>query len=352
MKLLNDTIGQIKEPNREMELQARKRLDILTKPLGSLGLLEEMAYRLAGIQNQAPPKLPTNKFMMVMAGDHGVTDEGVSAFPKEVTPQMVLNFLRGGAGINVLARQAGSRIVVADIGVAGEPLEYEDLISCRVKSGTDNFTLGPAMSREEAIKAIETGITLVQNEIKDNTALVGTGDMGIGNTTPSSAILAVFSGLDPKDVTGRGTGIDNERLQHKAQVIAKGIEVNNPDPKDGLDVLSKVGGLEIAGLVGVILGCAARQTPVVIDGFISCAAALVANSIAPLSRQYMFASHLSGEQGHGMMLELLDLKPLLHLEMRLGEGTGAVLAFNLIEAAVRIINEMATFEEAGVSEGE
>ncbi|MDO7787842.1 nicotinate-nucleotide--dimethylbenzimidazole phosphoribosyltransferase [Desulforamulus aquiferis] len=351
MELLQETLSKIQEPNRNVEELAQRRLDNLTKPLGSLGVLEEIASRLAGIQGQALPKLPKEKAIIVLAGDHGVTNEGVSAFPQEVTPQMVLNFLRGGAGINVLARQAGAKVVVADIGVAGEPLEYEGLISCRVKSGTDNFVLGPAMSQEEAVKAIETGIALVQQQIHDSVALVGTGEMGIGNTTPSAAILAVFSGLNPIDVTGRGTGIDDTRMQHKAQVIAKAIEVNRPNPKDGLDVLAKMGGLEIAGLTGVILGCAARGIPVVIDGFISCAAALVANSIAPLSREYMFASHLSGEQGHRLMLELLGLKPMLHLDMRLGEGTGASLAFHLVESAVLIINEMATFDEAGVSQG-
>lgn len=352
MKLLKETISKIKEPNRNTEELARRRLDSLTKPPGSLGLLEDIAYRLAGIQDRTIPELPREKTVIVLAGDHGVTDEGVSAFPQKVTPQMVFNFLRGGAGINVLARQVGARVIVADIGVAGEHLEYEGLISCRVKSGTENFVLGPAMSREEAIQAIEAGINLVTQQIQHPLALVGTGEMGIGNTTPSSAILAVFSGLNPIEVTGRGTGIDNTSLQHKAQVIARAIQVNRPNPKDGLDVLTKVGGLEIAGLTGVILGCAARQIPVVIDGFISGAAALVAQSIAPISREYMFASHLSGEPGHRLMLELLGLKPMLHLEMRLGEGTGAALAFHLLEAAVRIIKEMATFEEAGVSQGE
>lgn len=350
MDLLQETLAQIKKPNQDIERQARQRLDSLTKPPGSLGLLEEIAYRLAGIQGQALPELAKDKLIIVMAGDHGVTDEGVSAFPKEVTPQMVLNFLQGGAGINVLAGQAGARVLVADIGIAGDPLSYAGLISCRVKSGTDNIAIGPAMSREEAGKAIETGIALVQQKVTDRIALVGTGDMGIGNTTPSSAILAVFSGLNPAEITGRGTGINDTGLQHKAKIIAKALEVNRPNPGDGLDVLAKVGGLEIAGLAGVILGCAARQIPVVIDGIISGAAALIAHSLSPISRDYMFASHLSAEPGHRIMLELLGLKPLLHLEMRLGEGTGAALAFNLIEAAVNIINNMATFEEAGVSQ--
>lgn len=351
MSLLKETLAQIKRPNQDMEKQARRRLDNLTKPPGSLGLLEEIAYRLAGIQGQVLPQQAKDKLVIVMAGDHGVTAEGISAFPQEVTPQMVLNFLRGGAGINVLARQAGARVLVADIGVAGKALSYDGLISCRVKSGTDNIAHGPAMSREEAIKAIETGINLVQQQVTDQLALVGTGDMGIGNTTPSSAILAVFSGLEPAQITGRGTGLNNERLQHKIKIITQAIEVNRPNREDGLDVLAKIGGLEIAGLAGVILGCAARQIPVVIDGIISGAAALIAHSLAPLSRDYMFASHLSAEPGHRIMLDLLGLKPVLHLEMRLGEGTGAVLAFHLMEAAVNIINNMATFEEAGVSQG-
>ncbi|AEF93467.1 Nicotinate-nucleotide--dimethylbenzimidazole phosphoribosyltransferase [Desulfotomaculum nigrificans CO-1-SRB] len=350
MELLKQTIAQIDPPDQQAIKSARERLDSLTKPPGSLGRLEEIAYRLAGIQGQAIPELPREKVMMVLAGDHGVVAEGVSAFPQEVTPQMVANFLRGGAAINVLSRQAGARVVVADIGIAGPPLPWPGLIDCRVKPGTDNFVLGPAMSRTEAVQAIEAGIKLVYQQVQGQPALVGTGEMGIGNTTPSSAILAVFGGLSPREVTGRGTGIDDARLVHKAAVIARAIEVNRPDPNDGLDVLAKVGGLEIAGLAGVILGCAARRLPVVIDGFISGAAALVARSLAPLSREYMFASHLSNEPGHRLMLEMLDLKPMLQLDMRLGEGTGAALAFPLLEAAIRVINEMATFAEAGVSQ--
>jgi len=351
MELLRETISNIKAPDLQAVEQAKQRLDNLTKPPGSLGLLEEIAYRLAGIQGKALPELPKDKVVMVLAGDHGVVAEGVSAFPQEVTPQMVFNFLRGGAAINVLSRHAGARVVVADVGIAGRPLEMEGLISCRVKSGTDNFVLGPAMSREEAVQAIEAGIRLVQQQAQDVPAFVATGEMGIGNTTPSTAILAAFGGFHPKEVTGKGTGLDNARVQHKAEVIARALEVNKPDNSDGLDVLSKVGGLEIAGLAGVILGCAASRIPVVIDGFISGAAALVARSLAPLSREYMFASHASDEPGHRLMMEMLGLKPLLYLEMRLGEGTGAALAFPLMEAAVRIINEMATFAEAGVSQG-
>ncbi|ABO51232.1 Nicotinate-nucleotide--dimethylbenzimidazole phosphoribosyltransferase [Desulforamulus reducens MI-1] len=351
MTLLAETLSKIQAPDQTCVEQAKQRLDSLTKPPGSLGILEDIAWRLAGIQRVPLPQLPREKVSLVLAGDHGVVAEGVSAFPQEVTPQMIFNFLQGGAGINVLARQAGAKVVVADIGVAGPPLEKTGLVSCRVKSGTDNFAVGPAMSREEAVKSIEAGISLLQQQVKERPALVAIGEMGIGNTTPSAAILAAFTGMPVEEITGRGTGIDNQRLQHKIAVIKRGLEVNRPDANDGLDVLSKVGGLEIGGMAGIILGCAAEGIPVVLDGFISGAAALVAQSLAPLSREYMFASHGSVEPGHRIMLEKLGLKPMLQMEMRLGEGTGAALAYPIIESAVRIINEMATFAEAGVSKG-
>ncbi|GAB6180945.1 nicotinate-nucleotide--dimethylbenzimidazole phosphoribosyltransferase [Desulfotomaculum defluvii] len=351
MSLLTETLSKIQVPDQSCEEQARQRLDRLTKPPGSLGILEEIAWRIAGIQRLPLPKLPQEKVSLVLAGDHGVAAEGVSAFPQEVTPQMIFNFLQGGAGINVLARQAGARVVVADVGVTGPPLEKEGLISCRVKSGTDNFTLGPAMSREEAIESIEAGITLLHQQVKERPALVGIGEVGIGNTTPSAAILAALTGVAPEEITGRGTGIDDKGLQHKIEVIKRGLAVNLPDANDGLDVLSKVGGLEIGAMAGVILGCAAAGIPVVLDGFISGAAAMLAIALAPLSRKFMFASHVSEEPGHRIMMQKLELKPILHMEMRLGEGTGAALAFPIIESALRIINEMATFAEAGVSEG-
>ncbi|MEW6696684.1 MAG: nicotinate-nucleotide--dimethylbenzimidazole phosphoribosyltransferase [Bacillota bacterium] len=350
MELLNQTLAKIMPPDRVSEQLAQKRLDNLTKPPGSLGVLEDIARRLAGIQRCPQPQLPREKVSLVLAGDHGVVAEGVSAFPREVTPQMVLNFLRGGAAINVLARQAGARVIVADIGVAGPPMEQQGLIDCRVKSGTENFVLGPAMSRQEAVLAVETGIGLLRQQVKERPALVGIGEMGIGNTTPSTAMLAAFSGLPAEQLTGRGTGIDEARRLHKAAVVTRALQVNRPDAGDGLDVLAKVGGLEIAGMAGIILGCAAEGIPVVLDGFISGAAALAAQALSPLSREYMLASHLSQEPGHRVMLELLGLKPILQLEMRLGEGTGAALAFPIIESAIRILNEMATFAEAGVSQ--
>lgn len=322
-------------------------MDQLTKPPGSLGVLEELAVQLAGISGNPMPAA-RDKVVVVMAGDHGVVEEGVSAFPSEVTPQMVYNFIRGGAGINVLARQAGARVIVVDLGVAAE-INHPGLINRKVRYGTGNIAREPAMSREEAVRAVVAGIEVAEEEIKNGAEILATGDMGIGNTTPSSAILAAFSGLPVRRVVGRGTGVDDRRLELKVRAIERALELHRPDPRDPLDVLSKVGGLEIAGLAGVILGAAAARRPVVIDGFISGAAALVAGRMEPKAIKYMIASHVSQEPGHRIIMEMLDLKPMLQMKMRLGEGTGAALAFHLIEAATRIIREMATFADAGVS---
>jgi nicotinate-nucleotide--dimethylbenzimidazole phosphoribosyltransferase len=348
LNLLQNTISKIKELDGDAMQAARQRLDNLTKPVGSLGMLEDMAEKLAGIQRKARPCLG-DKAVVVCAGDHGVVEEGISRFPSEVTRQMVINFLNGGAAINVLSRVAGVRVVVADIGVDGPQIDHPELINLRVKNGTDNFICGPAMSKEEAVAAVEAGITLALQQVKKGVKALATGDMGIGNTTASSAVLAAISGLEPEAITGRGTGIDDSMLAKKREIVARALNVNKPDPGDGLDVLSKVGGLEIGAMAGVILGGAASGVPVIIDGFISGAAALLAYKMAPRCREYMFASHLSQEPGHRIMLEMLGLKPVLHLEMRLGEGTGAVLALPLLDAAVRVLNEMATFEEAAVS---
>jgi len=328
---------------------ARARQDTLTKPQGSLGRLEELSIQLAGATANPRPSV-ARKAVIVMAGDHGVALEGVSAFPPEVTPQMVINFLHGGAAINVLARQAGARVIIVDIGVAA-PLEPQPgLISRRVASGTRNMAAGPAMTHAEAEQALQIGIEVVQAEIDQGLDLVATGDMGIGNTTPSTAILAAFTGLPVAQITGRGTGLNDDGLQHKIKIIEQALAVNQPNPDDALDVLCKVGGLEIAGLAGVILGAAARRVPVVIDGFISGAAALVAAGLAPDVKPYLIASHQSVEIGHRAMLERLGLRALVDMNLRLGEGTGAALAFHLIEASTRILNEMATFGEAGVSD--
>jgi len=327
---------------------ARQRQAELTKPHGSLGGLEDLSAQLAGMTGQARPKVD-RKSVIVMAADHGVTLEGVSAYPAEVTRQMVLNFLHGGAAINVLARQAGARVVVVDIGVVSEFKEMQGLVRRKTAAGTRNFATGPAMTLPQAEEAIQTGIDIVHEEVGRGLDLVATGDMGIGNTTASAAIVSLLTGLPPIQVTGRGTGIDDKGLAHKVAIIEQAIQVNQPDPTDALDVLCKVGGLEIAGLTGVILGAAERRVPVVIDGFISGAAALIAAGLTPDVKDYLIASHLSVEVGHRAVLQHLGLAPLLDLQLRLGEGTGAALAFHIIEAACRILDEMATFSEAGVS---
>jgi len=327
--------------------QARMRQQQLTKPAGSLGRLEELAIQVAGIRQNHVPVIG-RKAVIVMAGDHGVTSEGVSAYPSVVTAQMVHNFLRGGAAINALARHAGAEVIVVDVGVAAE-IQHPDLLSRKVASGTANMAAGPAMTREQMLQAIQVGIDVMDTLVGRGIELVATGDMGIGNTTASSAITAVLTQAPATLVTGHGTGIDDEQLAHKVQVIERALAQNAPDPRDPLDVLMKVGGLEIAGLVGVIITAASHRVPVVIDGFISGAAALVAVELQPTIGAYLFAGHSSVEPGHRLVLAKLGLVPLLDLKLRLGEGTGAVLAMNIIEAALHAHREMATFAEAGVS---
>ncbi len=330
---------------------ARARQDQLTKPTGSLGQLEDLSVQLAAITGQLKPPL-TRKAVIVMAGDHGIAQEGVSAYPAEVTPQMVLNFLHGGAAINVLARQAGARVIVVDVGVNADFDPVPGLKRRKVARGTQNMAHGPALTRAQAEEAIAVGLDIVEEEFAKGLDVIATGDMGIGNTSPSAAICAVLTGLPVAQLTGRGTGVDDAGLQHKVLLIERALDVNQPDRSDPLGVLSKVGGLEIAGLTGVIIGGAAHRLPVVIDGFISGAAALIAAALVPEVKPYLIAAHQSVEIGHRAVLEHLGLRPLLNLNLRLGEGTGAALAFHLIEAAARIINEMATFAEAGVSDKE
>jgi nicotinate-nucleotide--dimethylbenzimidazole phosphoribosyltransferase len=329
---------------------ARARQEQLTKPTGSLGRLETLAIQIAGITGQEQPVL-ANKAIVVMAGDHGVTAEGVSAYPAEVTPQMVLNFLRGGAAINALAGIVGARVVVVDIGVAS-PLDHPGLLSRKVATGTANMAQGPAMTRDQTEEAIAVGIAVVEALAREGVQMVATGEMGIGNTTAASAITAVLTGSSPAEVTGRGTGIDDAQLAHKIAVIERALAVDAPNRDDGLDVLAKVGGLEIAGLVGVILGGAAHRMPVVLDGFIAGSAALVAEKLCPQVRDYLIAGHVSVERGHRVLLEALGLAPLLDLDLRLGEGTGAALAMGIIDGALVAHRQMATFAEAGVSERE
>ncbi len=349
MNNLAHIIQMVKPLDSAAVAEARSRQDMLTKPQGSLGRLEELSIQLAGIQGKAIPRLK-DKAIITMAGDHGVVAEKIGNWPQEVTAQMVYNFLHGGAGINVLARQAGARIVVVDMGVATSLKPDPRLLSRKVGSGTRNMALGPAMTAEQAVKAIESGIEILSAEMARGLDIVGTGDMGIGNTTPSSAICAVMTGKAVAEVTGRGTGLSDEQLAHKVEVIKRALAVNHPDPAQPLDVLAKVGGFEIGGLAGVMLAAAAHRIPVVIDGFISGAAALIATALAPGLKDFLIAAHVSAESGHRILLKHLGLKPLLDLGMRLGEGTGAALGIFLAEASVRILAEMATFNEAGVSE--
>jgi nicotinate-nucleotide--dimethylbenzimidazole phosphoribosyltransferase len=349
MELLDQTLAKIQPVDEAFLAKAQAKLDNKTKPLGSLGLLEEMARRFAAINENLSPTLGA-KVIFTFAGDHGIVEEGVSLFPKEVTPQMVLNFLRGGAGVNVLSRHVGAEVRVVDIGVDYDFEPAPGLIMKKVAKGTRNFAKESAMTREEAVAAIEVGIALADQAKVEGITMLGTGEMGIGNTSPSSAIIAALSGCSVREVTHRGTGINDSALEHKITVIEAGLALNRPDPEDPLDVLTKVGGLEIAGIAGLVLGAAANRIPVVVDGFISTAGALIACEMHPHVKDYLFAAHASVEIGHRMMLERIGVTPILDLQLRLGEGTGAALAMGLIEAAVKVLNEMATFAEAGVAD--
>ena len=348
MSQLARLLAAISAPTKDGEAAARRHLDSLTKPPGSLGRIEEIALRMAILRGRAPEV--AKPVIFTFAADHGVVVEGVSAYPQIVTAQMVENFARGGAAVNVLARQAGARVVVADFGVAG-PLESSpDLVACPIGRGTANMAAGPAMTREQAVRAVETGARLADEALDGGADLLGTGEMGIGNTTAASAITAAITGASPEQVTGRGTGVDDATLARKVSVVRRALELNRPDSRDGLDVLAKVGGFEIGGLAGVILAGAARRVPVALDGFIAGAAALLAVTLAPAARHVLFASHRSAERGHGYALEHLRLDPYLDLGLRLGEGTGAALFIHLARAAALVWREMATFKSAGVSE--
>lgn len=349
MEKLSQTVKKITQLNYKLMEEIQLRLDNLTKPLGSLGRLEELAKQISGITGKPSPDLK-NKLIFTLAADHGVTEEGVSAYPKEVTTQMVYNFLRGGAGINVLAKHVGAKVIVVDIGVAEDLKPHPKLIVKKVNYGTKNMAKGAAMTREEAIKAIETGIKIFNAELKNGIDILGTGEMGIGNTTAASAITASFSNRPVEEITGRGTGLDDQRLKNKIDIIKRSLSLNKPDPTDPIDVLSKIGGFEIGGLTGIILAAAANKVPVVIDGFISGAAALVAFKIEPKVKDYLIAAHKSQEAGHKIILEHIGLKPLLDLDLRLGEGTGGALGIGLADAAIKILTQMATFKSANVSE--
>ena len=350
MGLLQATIRQISGQDHEWRRKAKERLDQLAIPHWALGRLMDLAMDLAGQTRSMRPPV-ARKAVITMAGDHGVAAEGVSKFPQEVTSQMVANFVNGGAGINVLARGVGADVVVVDMGVAADLsalVRAGRLIDKKIAFGTANMAKGPAMSREQAVQAIEAGIDIVTS-LGARYDLFGTGDMGIANTTPSSAIVAALTEQSAREVTGRGTGLDDRQLAAKIRVIDAALALNRPDPMDGLDVLAKVGGFEIAGIAGVILGAAALRKPVLVDGFISTAGALIAHKLAPESTQFIIAAHRSLEPGHSLMQDYLGVEPLLDLNLRLGEGTGAALAMPMVEAAVRVLTEVATFAEAAVA---
>lgn len=348
MKNLKIKPETIQKPDAAMLEKALRQLSEQARPAGSLGILEEVGARLAAIKGELDVRL-NRKFIVTCAGDHGVVEEGVSLFPQEVTPQMVENFVNDGASINVLARHVGATVKVADLGVNADFPADMPIFHKKVRKGTSNFTKAPAMTRDEAIQSINAGISIVENLVESGGIdLLGTGDMGIGNTTPSSAIIAAFSGIPVKELTGRGTGIDDAMLQNKIAVIEKGLSLHRPDPADPIDVLSKVGGFEIGGLAGLVLGAAAHGIPVVCDGIISTAGALIACELAPNAKAYLFAGHRSVEMGQKFMHERMGLSPLLDLQFRLGEGTGAVLAFQLLDAATRILAEIKTFEEVAI----
>jgi nicotinate-nucleotide--dimethylbenzimidazole phosphoribosyltransferase len=348
-ELVRETIASIPALNPAWHERATRRLNSLTKPLGSLGRLEEIAARLVVMREEEFPDC-SNKVVFTLAADHGVTHEGVSAYPKEVTRQMVLNFLSGGAAINVLCRQFGIEVVIVDIGVDADIDGLDGLLPMKVRRGTNNMAAGPAMTRTDAYRALQVGIALSRRAHQDGKKLVGTGEMGIGNTTAASAVATILCGKPIAEVTGKGTGLGEAALGRKIDIIDRALRLNRPNPADPIDVLSKVGGLEIAGLAGLALGAAAQRIPVVMDGFISTAAAAIATAIEPRLKGFLFASHRSTEPGHDALLKFIGLEPFLRLDMRLGEGTGAALAMPVIEASARLLKEMATFSSAGVSE--
>ena len=350
MSLLEHTIESIpKTLNQEAFTAAKDRLLNQAKPPGSLGIMEDISARLAAIKGTIDVHL-TNKRIITCAGDHGVTQEGISLFPAEVTPQMVLNFAAGGASVNVIGKHAGAVVKAADIGVNYDFDPDLPIYHKKVRHGTANFTKEPAMTRDEAIRSIEAGIEIVGELMAEAPVdLLGTGDMGIGNTTPSSAIIAAFSGIPVEKLTGRGTGIDDTALKNKIAAIQRGLDLHKPDPSDPLDILSKVGGLEIGGLAGLVLGAAAHGIPVICDGLISTAGALIACELAPAAKQYLFASHKSVEIGHKYMHDRMGLTPLIDLKFRLGEGTGAAVCMELLDLSTRILADIKTFEEVGVT---
>jgi nicotinate-nucleotide--dimethylbenzimidazole phosphoribosyltransferase len=350
--LLTETVAAIKPASAEAMAAAEERQSMLTKPRGSLGALEDIGTRLCGIYGECPPSMPEPVAIAVFAGDHGVYAQGVSPWPQEVTTQMVGNFLAGGAVINAFGRQVGAEVVVVDIGVAGEVPQAPGLMGRKIASGTADMTMGPAMTPAQVHAAVEVGIDVARDLVAQGNRLLVSGDMGIANTTASAALISVFTGLDVAEVTGRGTGIDDAMLEHKVSVIETAIKINQASAQDPIAALAAVGGFEHAGVVGYLLAAAALRTPVILDGVIACSAALVARAIAPHAADYWVAGHRSVEPGATAALAHLDLVPLVDLEMRLGEGSGAALAVPLVQASARILREVATFDSAGVSDKE
>ncbi|MEA5095063.1 Nicotinate-nucleotide--dimethylbenzimidazole phosphoribosyltransferase [bioreactor metagenome] len=347
---LNEIISGIKKPDFNSAKEMQERLDGKIKPTRSLGVLEDIAVQLAGIQRTAYPEIK-GKAVLLMAGDHGVVKEGVSAAPQEITAQLFNSYLSGGGGINVLTNHAGADLVCTDLGIS-RPINPPELMANRIKNGTDNIAEGPAMTREEALRSLLTGAMVASNAIESGKNILATGEVGIGNTTPSAALITVFTGCSVEEATGSGTGLKNDALKHKHEVIKKAIKINNPNPDDPIDVLSKIGGLEIAAMAGAILEAAKQKVPTILDGIISSAAALVAAKLNPFSIEYMISSHSSEEKGELIALKHIGIEPRLFLNMRLGEGTGAALMFPMVEAALKIADEMATFETSGVSTGD
>jgi nicotinate-nucleotide--dimethylbenzimidazole phosphoribosyltransferase len=347
--LLEDTIAAVGPLDAAAVAAARERQEALTKPSGSLGRLEDVSVQLAGIASQCPPPLPEPAVVAVFAADHGVHAQGVSPWPQEVTAQMVANFLASGAAVNAIAAQAGAAVCVVDVGVAADLPTAQGLLSRKVRPGTADMTEGPAMTLEEARLAVETGIKVAADLVDEGYRCLITGDMGIANTTASAALIAVFTGSTPALVTGRGTGIDDSTWARKVEVVRRALDLHRCDPASPLETLAAVGGLEHAALAGFILGGAARRVPVLLDGVIACAAAVAARAFAPQVTDYLIAGHLSTEPGALRALDALGLQPLLDLGMRLGEGSGAVLALPVVAAAARVLRDMATFDSAGVS---
>ena len=346
LSLLEKTLSGIKPAYEESKMKAKERLDNQAKPLGSLGQLEEIAIKLAGVTGNIKNKID-KKCIIVMSADNGIVEEGVSSCPQNITAIQTINFIRGVTGVGVLAKHAGASLKVVDIGINAD-ITYPGLVNRKIRKSTSNMSKGPAMSRQEAIKALEIGIETVSELAKEGYNILGTGEMGIGNTSTSSAIVMAFTGCSAEFAVGKGAGLTEEGFENKKKVINKALETNKPNKNDPIDVLAKVGGFDIGGMAGCFIGAAYYRIPILIDGFISAAAALLAYRLNPMVAHYMFPSHCSAELGYKEIMEELKFKPYLNLEMRLGEGTGCALAFNVMEAANAIITNMATFEEASI----